>query len=194
MEKLDASYWDNRYINNEDRWDLGEVSPPIKTYIDQLKDKSIRILIPGGGNSYEAEYLFNHGFTNVYVIDLSKTALNNIKKRAPKFPSDHLIQTNFFDLDMPFDLILEQTFFCALDPSLRSKYVSKMSELLVDKGKLVGLLFNQPLHDDKPPFGGNKTLYLSYFKDVFHIKTMELCYNSISHRQGNELFFSVIKK
>ena len=46
-------------------WDLGEVSPPIKSYIDTLEDKNIRILIPGCGNTYEAEYLLEQGFTKL---------------------------------------------------------------------------------------------------------------------------------
>lgn len=194
MENLDASYWDNRYVNNEHRWDLGEVSPPIKVYINQLKDQSIRILIPGGGNSYEAEYLFNIGFKNVYVVDVSETALKNIKSRVPDFPNEQLIRSDFFQLDMTFDLIIEQTFFCAINPNLRASYVKKMNTLLSQKGKLVGLLFDQPLHVDKPPFGGNKLVYTELFETKFHIQKMEACYNSISHRQGNELFFIVKRK
>jgi hypothetical protein len=47
--------------SNETGWDLGQVSPPLKAYIDQLTDKNLRILIPGCGNSYEAEYLLEKG-------------------------------------------------------------------------------------------------------------------------------------
>nr|WP_321228018.1 methyltransferase domain-containing protein [uncultured Psychroserpens sp.] len=193
METLNESYWDNRYKNKDDRWDLGEVSPPIKAYIDQIEDKSLRILIPGGGNSYEAEYLFNNGFKSVYVVDLSTTALNNIKSRVPQFPNAQLVHANFFDLDMTFDIILEQTFFCALNPSLRLDYVTKMNELLAPNGKLVGLLFKLPLDKKGPPFGGNKEVYLNFFKPVFEIQIMEDCYNSIQSRLGQELFFVVGK-
>nr|WP_321248217.1 methyltransferase domain-containing protein [uncultured Psychroserpens sp.] len=194
MQSLDEFYWDNRYKKNDDRWDLGEVSPPIKSYFDQLNNKSLRILIPGGGNSHEAEYLFNNGFHNVYVVDLSPTALQNIKSRVPSFPDTQLIHANFFDLEMTFDIIIEQTFFCALNPNLRVKYVEKMHELLIVNSKLVGLLFNQPLHKDKPPFGGDKDVYISFFEPLFKIQIMEQCYNSIDHRSGNELFFKVLKK
>ncbi len=80
MIDLNEEFWDNRYQVKDIRWDLGVISTPIKTYLDQLKDKSLKILIPGGRNSYEAEYLHNNGFTEVYVVDVSKTALSNIKK------------------------------------------------------------------------------------------------------------------
>jgi hypothetical protein len=52
MNMLTKEYWENRYINQEIGWDVGEITTPLKTYIDQLENKKLRILIPGGGNSY----------------------------------------------------------------------------------------------------------------------------------------------
>ena len=191
---LNKNFWDLRYQNNEIGWDIGYISTPLKKYIDQLTDKNIKILIPGGGNSYEAEYLNNLGFKNVFVIDISPTALTNLKNRVPDFPKNHLINIDFFKLNNSFDLILEQTFFCALTPKLRDNYVLKMNQLLRPNGKLVGLLFNIPLNKDRPPFWGTKKEYLSYFKTYFKIEIMELSYNSISERTNNELFIKLIKK
>ncbi|RAJ16397.1 methyltransferase domain-containing protein [Olleya aquimaris] len=191
---LNEDFWDNRYQSNDIGWDLGKISPPLKAYFDQLTNKNFNILIPGGGNSYEAEYLHNNGFNNVYVVDVSKTALNNFNARVPSFPKSHLVKSDFFDLDMSFDLIIEQTFFCALDPNLRPAYAAKASELLQDKGKVTGLLFDAPLNDTHPPFGGCKAEYLEYFKPYFKINIMEQAYNSIKPRQGKELFFIIQKK
>lgn len=190
---LSANAWDNRYLNNDIGWDLGEVSPPLKAYFDQLENKEIKILIPGGGNSYEAEYLFKNGFKNIFVVDLSKTAIDNIQKRIPKLPASQLIHGNFFDLENEFDLIIEQTFFCAINPDLRKEYVVKMNQLLRTKGKLVGVLFNVPLNNDKPPFGGNKVTYLEDFKPYFKAAIFDSCYNSFGNRKGRELFVKLIK-
>ena len=96
---LSADFWNDKYKNNKIGWDLGEVSPPLKAYFDQLENKNLKILIPGGGNSHEAEYLFNNGFKNVFVVDVSKIALANIKKRVPDFPASQLLHANFFDLE-----------------------------------------------------------------------------------------------
>ena len=191
--ELNENFWDYKYKTNETGWDLGEISPPLKAYFNQLTNKELKILIPGGGNSYEAEYLFNKGFKNVYVIDLSSTALLNLRTRVPSFPSSHLIQANFFDIDMNFDLIIEQTFFCAIDPNLRPAYAAKAFEMLNKNGKVVGLLFDAPLNNSHPPFGGSKTEYVEYFKPYFVIKTMEEAHNSINPRQGKELFFILRK-
>ena len=192
--KLDAKYWENRYQTNDIRWNLGAVSPPLKTYFDQLTNKSLRILIPGGGNSYEAEYLHYLGFANVFVADLSLTALQNFKNRAPDFPESHLINKNFFDLNGKFDLIIEQTFFCAINPNLRPKYVEKMHNLLLPEGKLIGLLFNCELNADKPPFSGFKKEYVKLFGTKFNIELIEDCYNSHPSRQGRELFIKLALK
>jgi SAM-dependent methyltransferase len=191
---LSEDFWDDRYKNKDIGWDLGEISAPLKAYFDQLTNKDLKILIPGGGNSYEAEYLHHQGFKNIYVVDLSKTALNNIKRRVPSFPSAHLIQQNFFDLEMSFDFLIEQTFFCALNPALRPAYSSKASELLNKNGLIVGLLFDIPLNRDKPPFGGAKKEYLGYFIPHFEIVILEPALNSHPSRNGTELFFKLRKR
>lgn len=191
---IDEYYWDNRYKQNDIGWDIGYVSTPLKAYFDQLTNKDLKILIPGGGNSYEAEYLYRSGFKNTNVVDLSETALSNLKSRVPEFPDKNLIHKNFFDLETKYDLIIEQTFFCAIDPSLRSNYVAKTHDLLLEKGKLVGLLFNIPLNKDHPPFGGSKEEYRSLFDPYFDLEVLDISYNSIPERSSNELFIKFIKK
>ena len=192
--QFDKTFWTNKYANNTTGWDIGNISTPLKNYIDQLKNKNLKILIPGAGNSYEAEYLHSIGFQNVDVIDLVKEPLDNLKKRVPDFPKNNLIQNNFFEHSKVYDLIIEQTFFCALHPDLRITYVKKTNSLLKDKGKVVGLLFNTESTKNEPPFGGNKTEYLQLFSKYFNIKTLEDCYNSIKPRFGTELFFIFEKK
>ena len=200
MKKEDLetkSYWTQRYKDEKTGWDIGYPSTPLKTYFDQLESKEVRILIPGAGNAYEAEYLFNNGFKNVFVLDISEFPLQDFKKRNPTFPKAQLIQDDFFTHKNTYDLIIEQTFFCSFPPleKTRKAYAEQMTNLLSKNGKLVGLWFNIPLSGDleKRPFGGDKTIYLSYLKPHFKIKTFEKCYNSIPERTGNELFGIFIK-
>lgn len=188
MENLTDKFWNNRYETNDFGWDIGDVSEPLEKYIEQLDNKELKILIPGAGNAYEAEFLFKLGFKNVYVLDFAEAPLKNIKKRLSEFPNHQLIQQDFFEHRGQYDLIIEQTFFCAINPTLRSKYVQHMRKLLAPKGKLVGLMFNDVLNTDKPPFGGSKEEYEKLFSDSFDIKKMDTCYNSIKPREGRELF------
>ena len=194
MNKFNKDFWTERYLNNETGWDLGAPSTPLKEYIDQLNNKNLNILIPGAGNAYEAEYLFNKGFKNITVIDISSEPLKNIQKRLPDFPKENLIHGDFFDHKKQYDLILEQTFFCALDPSLRKNYVEQMHRLLKPRGKLVGVIFIEPLNTEMPPFAATKEEYIAYFSSKFNFKVFENCYNSIKPRAGRELFINFEKK
>ena len=108
---LDKTFWNDRYLNNDTRWDIGEISAPLKEYFDQLNNKELKILIPGCGNAYEAEYLFNKGFHNIFIIDLSPTALEHFLVRVPNFPKNQLICDDFFNHANQYDLMIEQTFF-----------------------------------------------------------------------------------
>ena len=194
MNRFDIVYWSNKYKKNTTGWDIGHISTPLKQYFEQLSDKSISVLIPGGGNGHEAEYLHNLGFKNVFLLDIVMQPLENFIHRVPEFSKEHLIQSDFFKLSGQYDLIIEQTFFCALDPSLRAKYAEKVYELLTKNGKLVGLLFDFPLSDDGPPFGGGTKEYEHTFLKFFEMKILERSYNSIPERNGKELFIKFEKK
>ena len=192
--KLTSEYWEERYQKGEDKWNVGEISTPIKEYIDQITDKKIKILIPGAGNGYEFEYLIKNGFKNSFVVDYAATPLENIKKRIPNLKENQVINSDFFELEGKFDLIFEQTFFCALNPELREDYVRKMKSILNPKGKIAGLLFQFPLTAEGPPFGGSKEEYITLFQKDFNIVTMETAYNSIVPRKNKELFVIFEKK
>lgn len=190
---LNKDFWEKRYQTNETGWDVGSITTPLKEYIDQLENKSIAILIPGAGNGYEFDYLKQNGFLNVTVIDIAEQPINELINRNIE-NKNQFIQTDFFEFEGKFDLIIEQTFFCALSPELRKNYAKKMHSLLKENGKIIGLLFDFSLTEVGPPFGGSIVEYESLFNEGFHIKTLEKCYNSIKPRQGNELFFIFEKK
>lgn len=195
---LDEKFWNERYLNANTGWDLGEISPPIKEYFDSFTNTSAKILIPGCGNAYEAEYLFKKGFTNVHVIDLAQEPLKNLKKRLPDFPDGHIHHGDFFALDEErFDVIVEQTLFCAISPLMRQQYANKIKQLLKPNGVLIGVLFGVDFSDlyedvnDGPPFGGSKKEYHTYFDPLFDDVKIEECYNSVKPRAGSELFIRI---
>lgn len=191
--KLDENYWSGRYNNRNTRWDAGAITTPLKEYFDQLKHHNLKILIPGCGNAYEAKYLHDKGFNEVYIADISAVPLESFKASNPDFPEEHILHEDFFKLKGSFDIIVEQTFFCSLSPELRPVYAKKAYELLKPGGKLVGVLFDDPLNADRPPFGGNPREYRQYFQPYFTFQTYERCYNSIKPREGREWFIILEK-
>jgi len=192
--QFDKEYWNEQYLKGKTVWDIGYVSTPLKEYFDQLTNKEVRILIPGCGNAYEAEYLTRLGFKNVYLIDWSDTALSNFKKKVHHIPGSRLFCEDFFEHNGEYDLIAEQTFFSSILPAERTSYAKKVHELLSAGGKLMGLLFDDPMFNDHPPFGGNKTEYVKYFEPYFEFKVFQTAYNSIKPRRGRELFMLLVKK
>jgi SAM-dependent methyltransferase len=191
-KNLDFQYWDNRYKDNEIGWDLGEASPPIKSYFDKITQKQASILIPGCGNTYEAEYLLSIGFTNITVIDIAPTLVSRLKKKFKNITSIKVLLGDFFELQGNYDYIIEQTFFCALAPSLRQKYRNKVHKLLTPGGILIGLLFNKQF-ENSPPFGGTDREYRELFATHFNFLAFESCKNSIAPRANTELFIELQK-
>jgi methyl halide transferase len=194
MEPFNQQYWNNRYETKATGWDLGRVSPPLQAYIDQLTDKNLRILIPGCGNTYEAAYLLQQGFTNITVLDIAPLLVAALQQQFAQELRIQIVEGDFFTHQGTYDLILEQTFFCAIDPSLRPSYAQQMHQLLVPGGKLVGVLFNREFEAAGPPFGGSAEEYLTYFEPYFTPLVFAPCYNSVQPRAGNELFAILQKK
>ncbi|MFT7028923.1 MAG: thiopurine S-methyltransferase [Marinoscillum sp.] len=191
---FDKDYWESRYAVQKTGWDVGYISTPLKKYFDQLGNKDLRILIPGAGNGHEAIYLFESGFSNVHVLDISPLAIAHFQANCPHFPFTQVHLQDFWEHYGEYDLIVEQTFFCAIVPKLRTDYCSKVAELLVPRGKIVGLLWGVPMNEQHPPFGGDAAEYQKLFESTFEISTMEAAYNSIVPRSGRELFINMIKK
>jgi SAM-dependent methyltransferase len=194
--KLDRDFWHGRYLDGTDGWDLGAPSTPLQTFIDGLTDKDLRILIPGCGRAWEGQYLHRLGFRNVWLMDLTGEPFKDVLLRCPDFPQEHLLTGDFFAHTAQYDLIIEQTFFCALDPGLRAAYVRKMHDLLAPGGRLVGVLFDDPQpgkDPNGPPFGGSRAEYVAAFSGVFPHVRIEPCHNSIPPRAGREVWIDVRK-
>ncbi len=196
MGTFDGNYWQHRYDIGTDGWDIGAPSRPLTAYIDRLEDKDLRILIPGCGRAWEGQYLHERGFRNVWLMDLTGGPFAEFLKRCPDFPEEHLLVGDFFSHQGLYDRILEQTFFCSIDPGLRDRYVEQMHTLLAPDGHLIGVLFDDPApgkDPDAPPFGGSRAEYIERFNKRFSRVSVEPCHNSIPPRAGREVWIDAVK-
>lgn len=192
LQQNPEKYWNDRYQNGLTGWDMHQVSPPLKSYIDTLENKNISILIPGCGNAYEAAYLLEKGFKNISLIDISQHLVESLRTKF-KDSAINIFHEDFFNHEGKYDLILEQTFFCAIDPSLRGEYVKKVFSILNSGGRIAGLLFNKKTTPQEPPFFATDKEYAKLFSEKFKFLIFEECLNSIAPRQGSELFFEFEK-
>lgn len=196
MTKVDerhAEYWNKRYQETNTGWDIGYANKVLTDYVEAHVSKDATILVPGAGRAYEVEYLWNKGYRNIYACDFSERAKSSFLEANPGFVKEHYLVSDFFQLEMTFDVVLEQTFFCAINPSMRNAYKNKMHSILNKGGRIYGLLFDM-IKEDGPPYGGSREEYTDLFINDFEILQLKECTDSIAPRMGNEVVIELLKK
>ncbi|KAI9928457.1 hypothetical protein MW887_002502 [Aspergillus wentii] len=177
-----SNLWDT---DNSDLWDRGKPSPALIDLIEERSDlfhptaesgNRKKALVPGCGKGYDVVMLALHGF-DVYGLEVSETGVSVAKEYARNeliHPQEYnfgssaqrqdrgevvFIQGDFFksdwDAGIKFDLIYDYTFLCAIHPTMRPQWASRMADLLAPTGQLVCLEF--PMWKDPklpgPPWG-----------------------------------------
>ena len=122
-----------------------------------------------------------------------------MKKESKKLDITlNAICKDFFQLNEYYgkmDIILEYTFFCAIDPSLRLKYIKETSKLLKNDGLFVALFLplNKRINEGGPPYGVNLDKTIKQFEQYYEILKCEKSHLSIKPRIDNEIFI-IMKK
>ena len=190
-----SDFWDDKYINNEHKWDISGPTPAFVHWSKNLKS-SKRIIVPGCGNGYDAMHLANQGH-NVFAIDFSSKVINNLKNK--KIDNLNVVSGDYFNLpskfNNKFDYFLEYTFLCAINPDRRMEYIKKSFDLLNSQGVYIGFLFpiNKPLSDGGPPFGIDIDKIFDMFSQFYYDIKIEKSKYSIDSRSENELFVTMKK-
>ena len=85
------------------------------------------------------------------------------------------IKEDFFNLGdrfhNKFDYIIEYTFYCAIDPRMRSKYINIIYDLPKEGGEFVGIFLplDKDLCEGGPPFGVNLAQTIKLFSSRFKL-------------------------
>jgi SAM-dependent methyltransferase len=169
-----ADFWDRRYQEGSDGWELGEAAPPLSHFL-RCHPRAPRpagreqVLVPGCGRGHEARLLAELGFATV-GLDFSGRALEEARRIHSDAPASlHWLQADLFDQDSltahglgagTLAGVLEHTCFCAIDPAQRPAYLRTVVDLLAPGGWLLALFW---CHDRQggPPFGSDPDLLAS---------------------------------
>ena len=130
-----------------------------------------RAFVPGCGRGYDVAFLAGpdrHVTGLEYTHKSAEVARAYVRDAAPSKSGFWTIdQGDFFHYkaEVPFDLVYDHTFLCALPPVDRSAWAERMSELVCAGGMLVTQMW--PLHPDSsvldltvgPPFSLSKAVY-----------------------------------
>jgi len=158
-----ADFWDHRFREGTTPWDAGRA--PALLYDFAARYESIdgnglcpasgrrwRVLLPGCGSAWEAAVLSDRGWETT-ALDFSVAAIAAARATLGDGWQGTLLCADFFSFDpeVPFDVIYERAFLCALPRRLWADYASRMAELLRRGGLLAGFFF---LGDETggPPF------------------------------------------
>ncbi len=186
-------YWEDSYQSGEMGWDLGSSTPIFNQWIKKCKEP-LSICILGAGNGWDAINIANRGHF-VTAVDFAKTAVRNMKISAKENALDiDIINMNIFDLNKVytnhFDVVLEYTCFCAIDPNKRQDYLKIVHHILKFNGELVALLFpiDKHLSDGGPPFAVRLKPTIKLISKYLTLIKKEIPSLSVKPRAGREVF------
>jgi len=185
-EDLDTAFWERRYIGGDTGWDLGGPSPGLLDFLEKQSYTPGRVLVPGCGRGHDARALAKAGF-EVVGIDIAPSAVREAETLAQSESLPiRFACADYFSLPAGrYDWIFEHTFFCAIDPALRDRYVEVATGLLNPDGRLLGIFFNIQ-GQVGPPFGTTREELRARFGPRFLLELQGVP-PSRPDREGKEL-------
>lgn len=191
----DPSGWEARYVKGDIPWDLGLAPPCLADLLAHLGPSPLRVLVPGAGFGHDALAWARSGH-NVTAIDIAPSAVAGIQARA--LDAGLRVEALALDLfDLPaaiqesFDVVWEQTCFCAIMPAQRATYVRAMADALRAEGIFYGLFWNHGMAQG-PPFSICEEDVRGAFEDEFQVERMTPVEHSAGERQNE--FLAVLRK
>jgi thiopurine S-methyltransferase len=161
-----AAWWDQRYRDGRDGWELGAPAPPLQRFLtsDPLAPRPpAQVLVPGCGRGHEVALLADLGFQAI-GLDISAAALDEAKRiYGPGGPALRWVQADCLDPEAlqrfglapaGVDGLLEHTCFCAIHPDQRQAYLHAAAQLLRPGGWLLGLFWCHG-RSGGPPYGSD---------------------------------------
>lgn len=187
----DAERWEGRYHSGGDGWELWRPAPPLQRYLEEHPlTLPLRALVVGAGRGHEARLLARLG-ADVTALDFAATAVAECQRLAQAEGLTMTVQqADLFDLAGSdadaYDLLLEHTCFCAIDPARRDEYVATVAALLRPGGRLLGLFY---CHGDPggPPYGATPAEIDARFAPRFTTLHREVPRDSVATRASQEL-------
>lgn len=182
-----ADFWEDRYQVGDTGWDLGAPAPPLLRASGELAP--CRAVVVGCGKGHEVLALARRGF-RVVGVDFAPSAVEVGRRAAKEAQLDaRFEQADVFALPAnlgTFDLWVEHTCFCAIDPARRGDYVAAAARTLAPGGMVLGLFY---AHGRKggPPFSTDGDALTRLFSTDFELLSLELAPDSHPRRRGEEL-------
>jgi SAM-dependent methyltransferase len=164
LHPSDARYWERAYREGRTGWELGEAAPPLVRALRALPVRHDAVVL-GCGRGHEVRMLAALGWPRVVGVDFAASALAEARAHGERVApagaaqAAHVIEWLHDDVlalgsDRPnaFDLVVEHTCYCAIDPVTRDSWAGSVSATLRPAGVLVALFYTHA-RPGGPPFG-----------------------------------------
>ncbi|KAK2993773.1 hypothetical protein RJ640_018063 [Escallonia rubra] len=183
--------WEKSWREGVTPWDLGQPTPVLVHLHETGALPKGRALVPGCGSGHDVVAI---ACAERYVVglDISGNAIKTAKALSSSSPySDYLTfcKTDFFTWHPTelFDLIFDYTFFCAIEPDMRSAWACQIQNLLKPDGELITLMFPVSDHVGGPPYKVSVADYADVLQPV-GFKAMSIVENelAVGPRKGKE--------
>ncbi|XVF54991.1 hypothetical protein PTKIN_Ptkin06aG0000700 [Pterospermum kingtungense] len=160
--------WEESWKQGVTPWDLGRPTPVILHLHHSGSLPMGRVLVPGCGTGYDVVAMACPG-RSVVGLDISEKAIKKAKQMSCSLANaDYFtfLTADFFSwhpTDL-FDLIFDYTFFCAIEPDMRSAWAQQIQNLLKPDGELITLMFPMDDHTGGPPY----RVSIADYEEVLH--------------------------
>lgn len=192
--------WERRWSENATPWDAGNSPPALIELLSELQTKAAgkRALVTGCGRGYDVFTLAEAGF-EATGVDIAPSVRPHFEEFRAQLRPDvaersSLLTLDFFaahphQLAAPYDFIWDYTFYCAIPPTRRDEWRSKMVELLAPDALLATLLFpvvRKANSKEGPPYPISTDAVSEQLAPDFERIRITKVRNSLPGRSGKE--------
>jgi SAM-dependent methyltransferase len=199
----EVGFWEHYYHEPEIPWDLGAAAPPLVHWLENnptcfQQHAIVKVVVLGAGAGHDAALFTQpNGLSKnstVTGLDYAPSAIQMATKRYGKIPNLQFEQADCLNLTNgplaaslhhTFDLAIEHTFFCAIQPEQRDAYIENLCFVLKPKGYFLGLFWNHG-GPGGPPFDTTPEAIQQHFAPHFHLLTLDQATGSHPRRQNKE--------
>ncbi|KAL6971853.1 putative thiol methyltransferase 2 [Sarracenia purpurea var. burkii] len=183
--------WEKCWDQGLTPWDLGQPTPVMLHLHQTGALPKGRALVPGCGSGHDVVAIACPERYVVGVDITDKAIMKAIELSSSLQNADYFtfLKADFFTWNPTelFDLIFDYTFFCAIEPDMRSAWASQMQYLLKPDGELITLMFPISDHVGGPPY----KVSIADYEEVLHpmgFKAVSIVENdlAVGPRKGRE--------